>query len=258
MSKMGATSIHRIGESIQTLASDLIRFVYPPECLVCEEIISSTSPYYCERCLESATLLHKPLCFYCKSVIDDVRRGCPHCRTYNPSPISLLWAVGVFDQFHRPIVHGIKYSGLDPLGTEMGETLATDRIGTTDHIPEINAVIPIPLHWSRAMSRGFNQSEIIARPIAEHLGASLECNALKRVRRTSDQTGLNANQRRANMRKAFEIVDPDAVHSKRVLLVDDVTTTGATLEEAATELRLAGCKNVYAAVVAVATLEVHV
>ncbi len=255
---MRATFLNTIGESVQTLASDLIRFVYPPECLVCEEIISGDGPYYCEKCHSSATHLPRPLCFACKAEIDDIRRGCPNCRTYNPSPISLLWAVGIFDEFHRPIVHGIKYSGLDPLGIEMGEILAIDRMGVTDHLPEIDVVIPIPLHWSRAISRGFNQSEIVARPIAEHLGASFECDVLMRVRRTSDQTGLNAAQRRENMRKAFEIVEPDAVHSKRVLLVDDVTTTGATLEEAATELRLGGCRNVYAAVIAVATVEVHV
>lgn len=255
---MRVTFLNSIGESVQTLAADLIRFVYPPECLICEEIIAAGSPYYCEKCRETATYLPKPLCFACKSEIDDIRRGCPNCRSYNPSPISLLWAVGVFDQFHRPIVHGIKYSGLDPLGTEMGGTLATDRIEATEYIPEIDAVIPIPLHWSRSMSRGFNQSEIIARPIADQLGARLEGNVLKRVRRTSDQTGLNADQRRENMRKAFEVIDANRVHSKRVLLVDDVTTTGATLEEAATELRLAGCRNVYAAVIALATLEVHV
>jgi len=249
---------HTIKQSVHTLTSDIIRFVYPPECLVCEEIITSEGIYYCEKCRTSANDIKLPLCFVCKSEIEDIRRGCPKCRGYNESPITLLWANGVFDRFYQPVVHGIKYSGLDPLGVEMGNQIAVDRIGQTDHCPKIDVVIPIALHWSRAMMRGFNQSEIIARPIAEYLGADLEINALKRVRRTSDQTGLNAQQRRDNMHGAFRVVDPDAVHGKRILLVDDVTTTGATLEEAATQLRLAGCMNVYAAVIAIATLDSHV
>jgi ComF family protein len=166
----------------------------------------------------------------------------------------VLWACGVFDSFYRAVVHGLKYDGLLPLAKDVGGVLA-ERFSAYDNIPKIDAIVPIPLHWTRKRQRGFNQSELIAKVLGERLQLPVSSKILERIRKTLDQTGLSAKERVENMRGAFAAGSRLDMTGQRVLLVDDVTTTGATLFEAAKVLREAGCRDVYAAVIAVAGVE---
>jgi ComF family protein len=118
--------------------------------------------------------------------------------------------------------------------------------------PAIDLIVPIPLHWTRHRQRGYNQSFIISSPIGNAISVPVMDDIMYRKRRTRDQTGLSAAERALNLRGAFALRKSDAVIGSRVLLVDDVTTTGATLSEAAKTLLEAGCRSVTAAVVAAA------
>jgi ComF family protein len=114
-------------------------------------------------------------------------------------------------------------------------------------------VIPVPLHRSKVRQRGFNQSELIARSALRHLGGSrfeLHTGNLRRVRATVSQTGLTRHQRRENVRGAFVVTAPERVRDRSVLIVDDVYTTGTTLNECARVLRAAGARQVVVATVA--------
>lgn len=163
----------------------------------------------------------------------------------------MLWACGVFDSFYRAVVHGLKYDGLLPLAKEAGELLA-DRFASHESPPKIDVIVPIPLHWTRQRQRGFNQSALIAKVLGEQLQLPISSKTIERIRKTLDQTGLNAKERVENMRGAFAMGSKSDVNGQRILLVDDVTTTGATLFEAAKVLRDAGCSDVFAAVIAAA------
>ena len=114
-----------------------------------------------------------------------------------------------------------------------------------------NAVLlPIPLHPARQRERGFNQSVLLAEELARHLGVEV-CYALRRARNTPAQVGMaNNERRRENVRGAFVVTDPDLVRGKTVILVDDVSTSGATLASAATALREHGARTVWAMVFA--------
>ncbi len=110
-------------------------------------------------------------------------------------------------------------------------------------------MVPVPLHWRRQMARGYNQAERIARPLAKRLGRPL-ITALRRTRATPPQALLERPHRRANLRGAFRGRRSSAIRGRRVLLVDDVATTGATLHHASAALRRAGAASVMALAVA--------
>ena len=105
--------------------------------------------------------------------------------------------------------------------------------------------MPVPLHPKRLRERSFNQSLLLARHVARRLGFELDFLSLRRVRYTQPQTGLKKDQRRKNVRKAFDLKAPDVVKGRDVILVDDVTTTGNTLNECARVLKRSGAKNVF-------------
>jgi ComF family protein len=114
----------------------------------------------------------------------------------------------------------------------------------------VDVVVPVPLTTGRARARGFNQAELLARDLAAMKSWPLETDALIRVRDTGQQTRLPARERRANVAGAFAVQTPDSVRDRRVLLVDDVCTTGATLEACAAPLVAAGTAGVWAIVAA--------
>jgi len=146
-------------------------------------------------------------------------------------------------------IHQFKYAGRTHLADSLGPLLASFakvRMETTLEC----LTIPVPLHPKRLREREFNQSLLLARHVASLLGTELDFLSLRRIRYTQPQTGLRSEERKRNVRKAFEITNQEAVKGRIVLLVDDVTTTGNTLNECARVLKRAGSKGVFGLVLA--------
>ncbi len=140
-------------------------------------------------------------------------------------------------------IHALKFGRLDFLGDHLAEEI-WHRLG--GDLRAADMVVPVPLHWRRQMTRGYNQAERIARPLARRLGRPLVA-ALWRCRATPPQARLERSRRQANLRGAFRGRRAAvAIRGRRVLLVDDVTTTGATLSHAARALRRSGASWVMA------------
>jgi ComF family protein len=156
-----------------------------------------------------------------------------------------VFAYGVFEEPLRELVHLFKYAGVTalarPLGRLLRRALPRDR--------RFDLIVPTPLHWRRRWTRGYNQAMLLARELAPTLGLK-PVNALRRTRATSTQTGLSRTARRANVAGAFTVWDASLVRGRRVLLVDDVMTTGATLRACAAALKRAGAQSVSIAVLA--------
>jgi ComF family protein len=144
----------------------------------------------------------------------------------------------------RGIIHNLKYRNKRSLARRLGEWMA----GTLQGGEGFDVVIPVPLHSARRRERGYNQSDLLAREVAAHLGIPFLTRALKRVKNTRSQTGLKREERLLNVQGAFRVKDKPAVSGKAVLLVDDVTTTGATLEACGEALALAGAGKIMAVV----------
>jgi ComF family protein len=146
------------------------------------------------------------------------------------------------------LIHAVKYRGAFRLGRELGRALGA----LVPHsFPEVEALVPVPIHPARLRERGYNQADAIALGIADRCGVPVYRRALRRRVATVSQTRLNAEQRRRNVHGVFAAgPEADAVRSRTVLLVDDVLTTGSTLNSCAEALLCLGARRVFAAVIA--------
>jgi ComF family protein len=236
----------------------LINIIYPPRCPVCGLFLwkdrgraGGTDLLFCRTCLADFRNITSPFCTICGtpfSSIDGNDHRCEDCLRKRP----LFQSIQVPFLYDGPLltaIHQFKYGSKSFLAGSLGPLLA--RFAATRVEPSDDLVtIPVPLHPKRLRERGFNQSLLLARHVAQGLRTELDFLALRRVRYTTPQTGLGKEARRRNVSKAFEVRDPGAVKGKRVLLVDDVATTGSTLNECARVLRKAGCKEVSCLVLA--------
>ena len=155
-----------------------------------------------------------------------------------------LYEGGIMDAIHQ-----IKYSGRTYLAESLGPLLiasARERFGETEGM----LMMPVPLHPKRLRERGFNQSLVLAKVISPALEVSLDFLSLRRVKYTLPQTGLKRDERRKNVKGAFGVDGGTDLKGKTVILMDDVATTGNTLNECARVLKKAGCERVYCLAVA--------
>lgn len=164
---------------------------------------------------------------------------CSECRS-KPSLLSRMRAPLCYMEPTSSIIHRFKYGGLFALGEPLAQFLIA---GWPDWPQPPDLVLPIPLHPRRMRQRGYNQSELLARPLSKARGIAMEPALLRRTRHTAPQVGLGPEDRRHNVRDAFA-ADTTGVRGCHVLLVDDVLTTGATMEAAAETLLGAGATSV--------------
>jgi len=208
----------------------------------------------CLLCLDPAPAGHM-LCRSCKDDLPDNRCGCsrcgkplaiaaPMCGECQQSPPAFDYVRTLY-RYHSPIdrlVQQLKYDSRLDLARLFGEQLreaASDWVRVSGK-PDL--VIPVPLHRSRLRTRGFNQSIEIARPIAKFLGARLELDRVKRIRKTDPQTGLPLTRRKRNVRGAFEA--EGSFNKLSIVIVDDVITSGHTAGELARTLKNAGAASI--------------
>lgn len=157
--------------------------------------------------------------------------------------------MGTYEGLLREVVLRMKSASGESLAWSMGELFAT-RAALALAAANFDAVTAVPLHWRRRISRGYNQSETLARAAARKLQVPFLGGRLVRSRYTKQQVGLSAAQRRANVVGSFAVRRPETLHGKKVLLIDDVMTTCSTADEACKALRGAGAREVVMGVLA--------
>jgi len=170
---------------------------------------------------------------------------CASCRR-QPLQIDGIRSVALFEGALRKAIHAFKYSYVRELAGPLGDLLIGFWEMWDGHA---DIIVPVPLHRRRQRERGYNQAGLLARRLGLATGVSVWDDVLERKRHTISQTGLGGQARRENVRGAFACLD-SSVQDKRVLLIDDVCTTGATLEACSTVLKEAGARTVWALTVA--------
>ncbi len=213
-----------------------VDLLYPPLCGGC----AKKGIRWCEDCRKNIRLIPEPKCEICG--LPHPKAGiCPNCKQKRPSYQALLsWAI--FEGPIRKALHRIKYK--QDLG--LGDALVADFLPYFNQLNwKIDLIVPVPLGKKRFRERGYNQVGLFALPLALASGWKYAPRVLKRARETISQVGLSADERKNNVRDAF-IADRRGVAEKTVLVVDDVSTTGATLNSCAEALIRGGAKNVYA------------
>ncbi len=233
-----------LNEAVRTCADALLAVLLAPACAACEAPIDApTRGAVCPGCWSRIVPIAPPACATCAEplpswrIISTEQQRCPRCRRRG-TLISRARSIGAYDGALRDIVHALKYDGRRSLAAPLAARMRAHGANVLDGA---DLVVPVPLHRSRLRRRGFNQ----AADLAQHLG--LPCRAaLRRIRPTSSQTELPAARRHANVRGAFAIRRGVRIEGSCVVLVDDVCTTGATLEACAAILMQAGAREVRA------------
>jgi len=208
----------------------------------------------CPGCLSRIPRVAPPFCVRCGRPLrggDELGRGnepeggvdqCRACRQ-RPYLFSVARAPGVYDGALRDYIHRVKFGADRALGEALGQLLADYAVRTRELWP-VDAVVPVPLHPARLEERGFNQAEVLARAVANRVSRPLWPHVLERVRPTAAQARLPMEGRRANVRGAFRVREAALLAGKRLLLIDDVLTSGATAGEAARVLLRGGATEV--------------
>ena len=239
--------------TLRDLARQAGCWVYPPFCFVCERNYDGTGADHsiCPNCSREITTDLHETCPRCTSVIGphtDVSQGCSRChdRRFH---FSSAFRLGEYAGKLHDVILKMKRATGESLAESLGFVWAeAQRERFLRDGPQL--IVPIPLHWHRRISRGYNQSAAVAASVASSLGLPYLPSALQRTRPTPHQTHQTATARWENIRGAFRVPRPNAVRGMRVVLIDDVLTTGATCHEASRELLEAGAAQVTVAVLA--------
>jgi len=207
-----------------------------------DDFISLLFPRLCYACGNHLMRNENLICTECYVVIP---RTNYHLEENNPVA-QLFWGrcviekAAAFSYFNkgsriRNLIHHLKYKGIKEIGFELGKIYGLS-LTSSGFTKDIDVIIPVPLHPSKVRVRGFNQSEIISSGIAGASSLPLDINTLKRITKSATQTKRSRFERWTNVEGIFRVTDPQAIMGKHILLVDDVITTGSTIESCSNEL----------------------
>ncbi len=220
--------------------SSVLDVLFPRLCVRC----GRPGSFLCPTCEAALVRIEPPVCPVCGTPRPS-ESLCPSCASRTVS-ISSIRSVFRLEGAIRRAIHELKYNNLRAIAPTLSAYLA-HYVEGTGHNADL--IVPVPLHSSRQRQRGYNQSELLASALARDTGIPLNSNALTRTRKTASQVGSHtAHARLLNVEGAFSC--RDAVRNRRILLVDDVCTTGATMESCAAALRREGAVNVWGLTVA--------
>lgn len=227
----------------------ILDLLFPRRCVRC----GKEGVMLCTSCRSSIRMV-PPTCVVCQKLVPALGiippgRTCIYCR--KSSTIYAFLSPFPYEEASiRNLIHALKYNRVRVVADDLAFLLTNYLQKFSITLPSDAIMTPIPLYPARERIRGFNQSVEIGRRLAEHTGLAFEPEILKKIKHTTPQIELSEEERKHNLHDTFTVPDMSRIKNKNIVLVDDVKTTGTTLEEAARTLKQAGAKRVWAITVA--------
>jgi ComF family protein len=248
-----AEILGRLAGGARDIGGALLDLVYPQDCISCGmgPVVSDGS-CLCSVCRAALPRIGRWQCSHCGHELGPHAGGegaCPSCARHKGLYFRGAAAVCRYEDVARQMVWRLKYRGDIRAAPWMGRELY-GKLVEKDWFPEVEALIPVPLHWRRRVQRRFNQSELLARAISSAAGKEVLPRALRRRKHTTPQVALDRMRRVENVQGVFRLRRTACVRDKVILLVDDVMTTCATAEGCSRAILEGGAKAVYVAVYA--------
>ena len=225
----------------------LVNLIYPLSCQSCGLKLEPTNTrYLCKSCWNKISKNQQPFCIKCGMTLPGSTEEKSQCEACSKKDYAFTraWSTGLYQGILKECIHLLKYNKKVFMAEPMGK-LMTDFIKRYLDFGNIDLIIPVPLHPARLREREFNQSALLAEQINKRFNIPLSLNNLVKVRPTRPQAGLSGKERQANIQLAFKIKNSSLFSEKNVLLVDDVFTTGSTINECSTALLRSGTNNIY-------------
>lgn len=244
MTSTNSGTLHAGKKRIKRVLRAVKDLCFPPSCICCEKSLDESLLLLCDHCLGELYFTEAPFCSRCGKVFpgkegeNHLCTACMKSSLYYNRARSLF----IYDDRVAGLVHGLKYR----CNTAILETfnLLKTKSRCLKDLSAADYILPVPLHVKRLRQRGYNQALLLARTFFGEEKNKIKNNILLRARNTPSQTGLSGVERRKNLRNAFRVDDQKDVSGKNILLVDDVFTTGTTVNECAKVLIKAGARNV--------------
>lgn len=223
---------------IQKSSQSLLDLLFPPSCISCK----AANSWLCQNCLDQIALITPPVCGRCGTPMTPNTSVCKQCKN---NPLQHLDGIRSAAQFEdnpiRPAIHFLKYRNHKAVASILAALLAAAYLR---YQLAVDVLMPVPLHAARFRERGYNQSELLARALGQRLNIPVDTKSLYRTRATKSQMTLGVHERHQNVAEAFACSNVD-LSGQIVLLIDDVCTTGSTLDACAGALKKKGVAAVW-------------
>ena len=234
--------MYKMGIDIKTKISNyMVQMFFPLRCPVCDDIVRPQGEKICKDCIKDLKLLTPPWCLRCGKKLAEDGELCADCKSRKHEFVRgrALYEYGSAAASIYRFKYGKRQEYADFFGEEIVRYLG-------DFMRNIHpdALIPIPLHKKRLAKRGYNQAALLARAVGKYSGVAVNENILARVKNTTPLKLQNPSERQNNLKKAFNIVEND-VKLNTTVIIDDIYTTGSTIDEAARVLKEAGVQKIY-------------
>lgn len=221
---------------------EIVNYIYPPRCPICDKILNPGEEI-CALCENKTVLICEPTCKKCgKPLENETQEYCADCvkkeHNFRQGKAVFLYKAGIKQSMYR-----FKYSNRREYARFYAKRAAGIYGGWIVR-KQIDVIVPVPMYEKKRRRRGYNQAEVFARALGREVGVPIDVKLVKRIRQTIPQKELNDKQRQNNLKNAFQLTE-NIVKYKEILLVDDIYTTGSTIDAVAETLLAGGARNIY-------------
>jgi len=232
----------------------ILDFIYPRRCISCDQIISASKEHLCDNCKIFFKYIEEAMCVCCGGLVRQENVKCRDC-IENDKLFTKNIPIFVYEDLVQDAIYRFKYGKKAHLGKGLGSIMAERLFQMPNFLENLDYIVPIPIHRNRMKTRGFNQAELLAKEISKVSGIPMGKNLIVRIRDTAPQSKVSFSGRKNNLKGALEVNKRYALENKSILLVDDIYTTGNTLNACCEVLYKVGVKEVRATTLSIVVEE---